>query len=491
MSMFARAMSSSPSRRQSAAESPEVTSPPANNSGGTRWGGALSPFRRGSKAPEPDHVIGAGAVVEEGTFTWSGLLRVDGILRARLIPSGDNCGLIVGSEGLVEGDVKGLRSVCVSGRIKGSVQASRVILKKKAEIQGGIESPSIVTEAAANLNINDVTPVVAASPGAQKSAGVCPYRPADKNASNPWGDGNRDDQECKALDGVPEAMTEEFKNIALLLRFDDDDTFQKYLVKEYAQENLNFWKTAAEFRAAEKGERNMAEDIYKRYLEESSPEAVNISAGTAAAINESLKNPSAIVRKDLFDSAVREVETLMTLGPFPRFADEIIDNVEGSWNLVKSSVPSLEDAGELFYTILFDMAPGVKKLFTRDKRAQGLMLMSMVDSAIILLKDLESLVPVLVDLGVRHRDYNTKASHYAVVGQALVKTLEKALGDKLTKDITTSWLAVYTLISKIMISTLPPEEEPSPAPYKRGSAILKDSRLISKVGSVFNKRVAA
>ncbi|CAM9567832.1 unnamed protein product [Discosporangium mesarthrocarpum] len=146
---------------------------------------------------------------------------------------------------------------------------------------------------------------------------------------------------------------------------------------------------------------------------------------------------------------------MMSLGPFPRFAGPTIKNIEASWALVVSAF-SLEEAGNLFFTTLFEEAPSVEHLFTRSKRVQGEMVMSLIDSAIRLLKDLKSLVPVLIDLGLRHRAYQVKVEHFPVVGEALLATLDKALGSSFTPKMRQSWVVVYNLISSIMMSVLDP-----------------------------------
>jgi hemoglobin-like flavoprotein len=64
---------------------------------------------------------------------------------------------------------------------------------------------------------------------------------------------------------------------------------------------------------------------------------------------------------------------------------------------------------------------------------------------------------VLRQLGARHGGYGVQDGHYAIVGAALIKTLEQGLGDAFTDDVRAAWLSVYGLISRTMIeAALPP-----------------------------------
>jgi hemoglobin-like flavoprotein len=113
-------------------------------------------------------------------------------------------------------------------------------------------------------------------------------------------------------------------------------------------------------------------------------------------------------------------------------------------------VPISETAAELFYGRLFEIAPEVKPLFTSDIKEQGKKLMSMITLAVRGLDNLEVLVPAVQKLGVGHVDYGVKEEHYAVVGEALIWTLGKGLGDAYTDEVKEAWLAVYTVLATTM-----------------------------------------
>ena len=124
--------------------------------------------------------------------------------------------------------------------------------------------------------------------------------------------------------------------------------------------------------------------------------------------------------------------------------------VRQTWALV---APDLQGAGDLFYATLFAMEPSLKTgVFGKsDMKVQPLRLMQMVDGAIKLLDQPDVLIPTLLKLGERHIYYNVKPEHYPVVGKALIATLQKALGAKMTPEVTTAWLHIYGIIQDTMI----------------------------------------
>ena len=121
--------------------------------------------------------------------------------------------------------------------------------------------------------------------------------------------------------------------------------------------------------------------------------------------------------------------------------------VQGSFAKV---VPIAPTAAELFYAKLFELDPEVKALFKGDMKEQGNKLMTMIGAAVKGLDDLDSLVPVVQDLGSRHGGYGVKDAHYDTVGAALLDTLEKGLGDDWNDELKEAWTTVYSVLAGVM-----------------------------------------
>ena len=122
--------------------------------------------------------------------------------------------------------------------------------------------------------------------------------------------------------------------------------------------------------------------------------------------------------------------------------------IKASWDKV---VPIADKAAELFYSKLFELDPDVKKLFKTDLSVQGKKLMTMLDTVVRSLDNLEAVVPAIQASGRRHVDYGVKDEDYATVGEALIWTLATGLGDDFTDEVKQAWLEAYTILSSTMI----------------------------------------
>lgn len=111
-----------------------------------------------------------------------------------------------------------------------------------------------------------------------------------------------------------------------------------------------------------------------------------------------------------------------------------------------------DTAAEIFYSKLFEADPSLKPLFKGDMKAQGAKLMKMIGTAVNSLTQLDTLVPVVEQLGVRHVDYGVKDKDYDTVGASLISTLEVGLGDLFTEEAKEAWINAYDLLSTTMIN---------------------------------------
>lgn len=125
--------------------------------------------------------------------------------------------------------------------------------------------------------------------------------------------------------------------------------------------------------------------------------------------------------------------------------------VRQSWTQLQ---PMADEAARMFYEHLFAAEPGLRALFRGDMAEQGRKLMAMLAVAIHALERIDSLAG-LQDLGVRHARYGVRAEHYPRVGDALLWTLEKALGAAFTLEVRAAWSAAYARLARRM-QAVPP-----------------------------------
>ena len=123
--------------------------------------------------------------------------------------------------------------------------------------------------------------------------------------------------------------------------------------------------------------------------------------------------------------------------------------------------PISEQAAAIFYARLFELAPQVRVLFKGDMVEQGRKLMAMLKTVVGTLDKLDVLVPVAQRLAERHVAYGAQPAHYAVVGQALLDTLQAGLGADFTPETREAWASAYGTLSSVMIAAA--EALPKPA----------------------------
>jgi len=132
-----------------------------------------------------------------------------------------------------------------------------------------------------------------------------------------------------------------------------------------------------------------------------------------------------------------------------------IELVQSSFEQVR---PIADQAAEMFYNRLFEIAPHYRPMFKNDLKKQGAMLMSTIGLAVGSLNDLEKILPAVRALGQRHAGYGVAAADYQPVGEALLWTLGQAFGEAFTPELKDAWVAAYTLLAGAMIEaaeTLP------------------------------------
>ena len=108
-------------------------------------------------------------------------------------------------------------------------------------------------------------------------------------------------------------------------------------------------------------------------------------------------------------------------------------------------------------------------MFPTDLTAQKGKLMTMIATAVTNLHQVDKIVPAVQDLGRRHVGYGVTAAHYKPVGEALIWTLEKGLGDGFTPPMG----------MRVMLSTPPTRTRGASPARTRAQAIAVASRLLA------------
>jgi hemoglobin-like flavoprotein len=102
-----------------------------------------------------------------------------------------------------------------------------------------------------------------------------------------------------------------------------------------------------------------------------------------------------------------------------------------------------EVAGALFYDRLFAINPAFRRLFKNDMRIQGVKLMTMLAMVVYNLNEPGQVLTAIRDLGARHVGYGVELGDYDALREALLWTLEQALGDDFTNAVRQAWTDCY------------------------------------------------
>jgi nitric oxide dioxygenase len=133
--------------------------------------------------------------------------------------------------------------------------------------------------------------------------------------------------------------------------------------------------------------------------------------------------------------------------------------------LVRSSFdrvwPVAGRAADRFYERLFEIAPHLRPLFRGDMTEQKGKFMATLAILVASLEDMSTLLPRAGTLARQHIFYGVEESHYALVGEALLWTLECELGPDWTPTTASAWRRTYDMLSAYMIEQTRASRSPS------------------------------
>jgi hemoglobin-like flavoprotein len=109
-----------------------------------------------------------------------------------------------------------------------------------------------------------------------------------------------------------------------------------------------------------------------------------------------------------------------------------------------------EVAGALFYERLFAINPGFRSLFKNDMRIQGVKLMTTLAMVVYNLPAPGQISPAIRDLAMRHAEYDVRLADYDALREALLWTLEQALGEEFTPAVQEAWTVCYNELADDM-----------------------------------------
>lgn len=128
-------------------------------------------------------------------------------------------------------------------------------------------------------------------------------------------------------------------------------------------------------------------------------------------------------------------------------------------DIVKSTVPVLEEHGEAittrFYQLMFGNHPELLNIFNhanQKQRRQQKALAGAVYAAAKYIDNLEAILPVVKQIGHKHRSLGIKPEQYPIVGKHLILAIKDVLGDAATDEVIEAWKKAYNEIANVFIN---------------------------------------
>jgi nitric oxide dioxygenase len=127
-------------------------------------------------------------------------------------------------------------------------------------------------------------------------------------------------------------------------------------------------------------------------------------------------------------------------------------NLEALETSFDQIAPQGDELMDVFYSRLFAAAPAVVPLFAgTDLKRQKAMLLGTLVLLRKSLRDLDSIVPKLRELGARHVGYGAQPEHYPVVGQVLIASMAEVAGDAWCDEYEDAWVEAFAVVAGAMI----------------------------------------
>lgn len=123
------------------------------------------------------------------------------------------------------------------------------------------------------------------------------------------------------------------------------------------------------------------------------------------------------------------------------------DALKASWAMVSQLG---DQAGEIFYAVLFTAAPQLRAMFPPSMAIQREKLLFALGEIVSRVDDASTLTEFAAQLGRDHRRYGVIAAHYPIVGQAFLETLRRGLGPGWTPALAADWTAAYNVVAALM-----------------------------------------
>jgi NAD(P)H-flavin reductase/hemoglobin-like flavoprotein len=136
----------------------------------------------------------------------------------------------------------------------------------------------------------------------------------------------------------------------------------------------------------------------------------------------------------------------------------MVQLIRSTWAKAEPYTPEIS---QLFYGMLFTIAPSTRDLFPINMEVQRGRLVRALVHVVQMVDRPEDLAPFLGQLGRDHRKFSVESGHYEAVGTALLAALRTHLGPDWTPEVERAWAEAYTVIARAMQEAAATDDSPA------------------------------
>ncbi|HKN96126.1 MAG TPA: globin domain-containing protein [Pseudonocardiaceae bacterium] len=131
-----------------------------------------------------------------------------------------------------------------------------------------------------------------------------------------------------------------------------------------------------------------------------------------------------------------------------------------------------------FYSTLFLDNPPLREMFPPAMAGQRDKLVAALGNVVSNIDQVDTVIPMVQQLGRDHRKFGVIAEHYPAVGNALMAALEYFLGDQWTPELAADWSEAYGLVAKVMVDAANAAAETTP-PWWEAEIVAHERRTLN------------
>jgi hemoglobin-like flavoprotein len=120
--------------------------------------------------------------------------------------------------------------------------------------------------------------------------------------------------------------------------------------------------------------------------------------------------------------------------------------------------PIVQYSSKIFFDRLAEVEPSLGAQFCSETNVHSDKLATVLQIAVISVRNLDALVPMLRLLGSEYRSYGARPEYYEIFGDVLLWTLQQGLGDTYTEEVNEAWATLYGIIAEMMMQSKPVEK---------------------------------